>query len=54
MLELVILEPKCQGIQVEDPEFPNWSGAGGVTEKMSPATDIMKSKFFFPSFPGAA
>lgn len=45
-LELVLLEPIYQGIQVEDPAFPNWSGVGRVSEKMCPASDIRKSKFF--------
>lgn len=48
MLELVRLEPMCQGIQVEDPWFPNWSGVGGVSEKICPAADMMKSSFFSP------
>lgn len=45
-LELVLLEPICQGIQVEDSMFPNWSGAGRVSEKICPASDMRKSKFF--------
>lgn len=49
-LELVLLEPICQGIQVEDSMFPNWSGAGRVSEKICPASNMRKSKFFSPPF----
>lgn len=50
MLELVRLELISQGIHVEDPRFPNWSGVGEVSEKICPAADIKKSKNFPPLF----